>query len=101
MTDLLLLLLKPALRYVDDKSTPWWRLDLAFVAVIAAVLDVLIAHTTWAGFAGAPRKGEWTISHTLERLCGPINKSHPRYRLFVEIGLDINRISPGHIKVLS
>ena len=100
MIDLLLLLIKPALRYVDDKSTPWWRLDLAACAVAGAILDVLIAHTTWAGFAGFPQKGEWTISHTLERLCNPANKDHPDYSLFVEIGRKINLMSPGHIKIL-
>lgn len=95
MIDLLLLLLKPALAYVDGGSR---RPHHIAAALVAWPLDILIAHTTWAGFAGAPRKGEWTISHTLERLCHPSNKGHPRYRLFVEIGLDINRLSPGHIK---
>lgn len=62
-----------------------------------------LAHTTWAGFAGAPYPGEWTISDTLERLCDPINKGHPDYWLFVELARKINRVSPtgDHIKVVA
>lgn len=100
MIDLLIILLKPALRYTDDKSTPWWRLDLFLCALVAWLLDMLIAHTTWAGMYGFPQKGEWTISHTLERLCHPDNSVHDDFNLLVEIGRKINRIAPGHIKIM-
>jgi hypothetical protein len=94
MIDLLLLLLAPALRYVEDKETPWWRLDLAVIAILAWVVDIIIAHTTWAAAFGWPKPYELTISHTLERLCK--EKEHPDYELFIQLAKKINRVSPTH-----
>lgn len=97
MIDLLILLLKPALRAADGGS----RNPLDWAALLIAFpLDILIAHTTWALVAGFPKKGEWTISHTLERLCSHDNANHPDWMLYVGVGLKINTLSPGHIKVL-
>lgn len=94
MIDLLLLLLVPALRYIEDERTPWWRLDLAVIAIVAWVLDIIIAHTTWAAAFGWPKPYELTISHTLERLCK--EKEHPDYELFIQLAKKINRVSPTH-----
>lgn len=93
---LLVVLLKPALRYVDDKSTPWWRLDLAACALVAWVADVIAAHTLWALVFGWPEPHEITISHTLKRLWK--DKDHPRHALAYAIAVEIEKVSPGHIE---
>jgi hypothetical protein len=88
---LFLILLKPALECVDGGK--WWH----FWAVIPAfILDVFIAHTTWALVFGWPERGEWTISHTLERIIG--KHEHERWLLAAAIAKEINSISPNHIK---
>lgn len=99
MIDLLILLLKPALLI---ERGGWWLL-LAPITIVAWLIDILICHTTWAMVAGWPHEGEVTISHTLERLCHPLNAGHPDYRLFVEVARRINRVSPTgrHIKVVA
>lgn len=89
MIDLLLILLRPALLWESDKIGHWY---LAPVAVLAWVADIIIAHTTWAAIYGWPKRGEWTISHTLERLCK--DTEHDDYELLVQIALKINRVSP-------
>lgn len=97
MIDLLLLLLRPALLAVEGGS----RNPLHWLAaVVAGVVDVVIAHTTWAAVTGWPRRGEWTVSHTLERLCVTPGE---RQQLFIEIARDINRVSPTgrHIKAVT
>lgn len=97
MIDLLILLLKPALLYVEGGQ----RNALTFVAaLVAAPLDVLIAHTTWALATGRSRRGEWTISQTLERLCVTPG---PDQAFYVELARRINRISPSgrHIKAVA
>jgi hypothetical protein len=90
-----LLLLRPALHCVDAGSRKPHHVAAAFVAML---LDVWIAHTTWALIAGMPRKGERTISDTLERLCLDIN--NPDWPLYYALARKINRISPtgDHIK---
>lgn len=95
----LVLLLRPALVCVDGGSR---RPDHVLVALVAALADVLAAHTTWALLAGWPKRGEWTISHTLERLCGPVWELHSRQALFIAIACEINQVSPTgrHIKVI-
>jgi hypothetical protein len=51
----------------------------------------------WAYFFGFPQKGEWTISHTLERLI----KTDAVDRLWLfGFAFRINEISPGHIKAI-
>ena len=99
MIDLLIILLRPALLYVEDKATPWWRLDLALVAIVAWWVDVTIAHTTWRVMTGPLLTTEWTISHTLERLCVTPG---PDQQLYIEIAKKINRESPSgnHIKAV-
>lgn len=91
MTFLFLLLLRPALMYVDGGSR---KPQHVLAALIALLLDIIIAHTVWALVAGFPRKGEWTISATLERLCDDIeNRDWP---LFWTIAVRINAESPTH-----
>lgn len=84
-------LLRPALRYVEDPATPWWRLDLALCAIVAWVADVVAARTLWPVLAGWPCPHELTISHTLERLC---QTPGPDRQAFVELARWINRRSP-------
>jgi hypothetical protein len=109
--DLLIILLRPALRAVETDYSAWtWRDWLRWGAafgwldwlalLIAAPLDVLIAHTTWRLMAGPMLPTEWTISHTLERLCVTPG---PDQQLYIEIAKKINRESPTgkHIKAMS
>lgn len=95
MTALLLLLLPGALRYIDGGER-----QFVLHAAIALVLDVVVAHTTFAAIAGWPRSGEWTVSQMLERLCREF--SHPDRMLFVALARNINRRSPSrdHIKAV-
>jgi len=98
MIDLLIILLKPALLCTEAKKYQYFPF-----ALVAWVVDMIIAHTSWALIAGRPQKSEWTISQTLERLCNPSNSNHPDFKLFVAIGEKINKVSPtkNHIKILS
>lgn len=95
MTALLLLLLPGALRYTDGGER-----QFVLHAAIALVLDVIVAHTTFAVIAGWPKRDEWTVSQMLERLC--MEFSHPDRMLFVGLARHINRISPTreHIKAV-
>lgn len=98
MIDLLIILLVPALKAVEggSKNPLHW-----LAAIIAWLVDMLIAHTTWALVAGFPRKGEWTVSHTLERLCCDFD--NPDVLLYIEVARKINRVSPTgrHIKAIA
>ena len=100
----LLPVIKPALIYADDttnKNLPATRNKLLLVyTLLVAFADVFIAWTLWALAYGLPKKGEITISHTLERLCSPMNKESPDFPSLVEFALKINAASPNHIKVL-
>lgn len=89
MIDLLILLLRPALLCTEGGR--WWLLPFA---VLAWVVDVILAHTTWALVAGWPKRNEITISDTLERLC--MSFDHPDHKLFVAVAKKINSISPTH-----
>ncbi len=93
MIDLLIILLKPALLCVEAKK--YWLFP---IALVAWVIDMIIAHTTWALIAGMPKSGEWTISQTLNRLCK--DKTHPDHQLFIQIAKKINQMSPtkNHIQ---
>lgn len=97
MIDLLILLLKPALLWESNPKRYWYLTPITLVAVIA---DIIAAHTVWALIAGWPEKNEWTISHTLERLCKAYD--NPDYALFVQLSKKINRLSPtgAHIKAV-
>jgi hypothetical protein len=91
--DLLLILLPLALKYETNK--------LYFpITLVALILDVIIAHTSFALMAGFPKKNEWTISQCLERLCKEY--SNPDVELFRQIAIKINRVSPNgnHIKAV-
>ena len=96
MIDLLLILLKPALKATDAGSRNPIHI---LAALVAFPLDIILAHTTWALVAGWPREGEWTISHTLERLCVVPGVDQ---QFFIELGKKINRVSPtgDHIKAV-
>ncbi len=97
MIDLLLCLLRPALKAVEGKS----KNPLHWLAALVALpIDVLIAHTSFRELGVAPQKGEWTVSNMLERLCKETN--HPEYLFFVETAKMINRRSPtkAHIKAV-
>jgi hypothetical protein len=91
---LFLILLKPALQCVE--SGKWW---LFWAVLPAYLLDVFIAHTTWALVFGWPKRGEWTISHTLERIVS--EHKHPRWLLAAAVAQEINTVQRGHIKAMS
>lgn len=97
MIDIIVLFLRPALMAVDGKS----RNPLHWLAALTVLLlDVIVAHTIWALIAGFPKRGEWTISATLERLCIEEGK---RRQFFVELAKEINRHSPtgNHIQAVN
>lgn len=98
MIDILILLLRPALWCADGGVWHRW-VYMWPVVLIALIVDVTIAHTTWALIAGFPKKGEWTISHTLERLC---KEPNTKQNLFIELSKEINSNSPNgkHIKAI-
>ncbi len=86
MTFVFLLLLRPALMYVEHGQSRYF-----VQAVFAYWLDVILAHTVWAVIAGWPKSGEWTISEMLERLVR--DTDHNDHALFVEIAKKINRLA--------
>lgn len=93
----LVLLLRPALLCVDGGSR---KPTHVIAALVGWVVDVLGMLTWWRLIAGSHQPGEKTISNTLERLANVQNQQHPQFKLMVEIGRAINRISPSedHIK---
>lgn len=95
MITLFLLLLRPALMCVDGGSR---KPQHVAAALIALVLDMIIARTVWRLIAGPLQGKERTISDSLERLCR--DKDNPDVALFLEIAKKINRESPtkNHIK---
>lgn len=96
MIDLLILLLVPALKCTDGGSRKPWHIA---AAVVAYMLDLIIARTTFALVAGrGPRNGEHTVSQMLEHLSD--DETHPDRELFRQIALKINRVSGfEHIKM--
>lgn len=96
MIDLLILLLRPALKCVEGGSR-WPHHILA--ALIAYLVDLAICNTYWRYLAGPKQGREKTISDTLERLC---KEEGERQQLFIEIAKEINRASPtgNHIKAV-
>ncbi len=94
MTFLLCLLLRPALLCIRAPGKYWYLLP---VALVAWLLDIFIAHTTWPLIAGFPHVGEVTISDTLERLC--LDRKNPDQDLFIGIARKINRVAGyAHIR---
>ena len=95
MIFLFILLLRPALLCVDGGSR---KPHHVAAALVAWVLDLLIARTTWRLFAGPLQGSERTISDSLERLCKDIN--NPDWALYYSLARRINRLSPtgNHIK---
>lgn len=96
MIDLLIILLRPALLFLNAPKKHWY---FFWAPIPAYFIDVLVAHTTWAAVAGFPHIGEETVSDTLERLCNDV--THPDHELFVQLGLKINRaVGFPHIKAV-
>jgi hypothetical protein len=79
----------PALRYYDDPNRSYWRVHLLLFTLVVYALDVVVAHLFFA-----PKRGEWTVSHVLERTISTSPES-----LCLARAIDV--ISPGHIKNLS
>lgn len=97
MIAILIILLVPALRFLNDPKRYWY---FFWAPLPAFAADVIAAHTTWALVAGWPRGREMTISDTLERLCQDI--THQDHDLFVQIALKINRVAGfPHIKAVA
>ena len=95
MIFLFLILLKPALQCVDGGSRN--PLHIA-AALIAWVLDLIIARTTWRLIAGPLQGSERTISDSLERLCKDVH--NPNWAMYYSISRYINSLSPtgNHIR---
>lgn len=95
MIALFLLLLRPALLCVDGGSRKPHHIA---AAIVAFVLDLIIANTTWRLIAGPLQGSERTISDSLERLCKDVN--NPDWALYYSLARRINRESPTgkHIK---
>ena len=95
MTFLFLLLLRPALLCVDGGSRQPHHVA---AALVAWVLDIVIARTTWRLFAGPLQGSERTISDSLERLCLDVN--NPDWELYYSLARRINRLSPtgNHVR---
>jgi hypothetical protein len=82
----------PAIRYADDPNRNPWRVDLLAYTLFVWVADMALAHTLMVRKFGFPQRGEWTISHTLERLYRAEN-----YEAML-LAWAINHVAPGHIK---
>ena len=91
MTELLCLLLKPALYAVSDPRKYWYLIPFA---VAGWLVDCILCHTAWAIAFGWPHQDEVTVSDTLERLCKDFK--NPDHYLFVAIAKKINSICPTH-----
>lgn len=85
MIDLLILLLVPALRFLDAPRKYWFY---GWAVLPAYLLDVAIAHTSFALVAGRPQSGEYTVSQMLPRLS--LGEDGELYR---QIALKINKAS--------
>lgn len=81
-------LIAPALRYADNPNRSYWRVHLLVYTLFVWIVDMILAHLFFD-----TQKGEWTISNTLERTA-----PHSRQHWFFAI--EINKISPGHIKAV-
>jgi len=92
MTEILCLLLYPALLCVINPRKYFYLIPLT---VVAWLLDVILCHTFWALAFGWPQGSEITISDTLERLCKtPITNKY--WSLHCGIARAINEICPTH-----
>jgi hypothetical protein len=97
MTEILCILLMPALRFLDNPKKYWY---FFWAPIPAWLVDFFLCHTFWALAFGWPKEGEVTISDMLERLCNEYE--HPDNLLFIQIGLKINRVAGfAHIKTLA
>jgi len=79
----------PAIRYADDENRSYWKIHLLIYTILVWIADIILAHLFFS-----PRKGELTISDTLERTA---HESVYHWMLAIEINLE----SPGHINLLS
>lgn len=95
----LILLVWPVLKLLELRG--WWRLlwlVLWPLMLLAWVADLIVCRTWWPVLFGWPRWGEVTVSDTLERLVG--EHEHTSWALAASIAQELDRISPGHIKIL-
>lgn len=94
MIDLLILLLRPALRYVEGGEKRF-----ILIALFAWIVDVTIAHTTFRAVAGKPLKTEWTVSDVVQRIAN--DNTHEDQLFFIELAKFLNKQSPTgkHIKL--
>lgn len=81
-------LVAPAIRYADNPNRSYWQVHLLVYAIIIWLLDMVLAHLFFS-----PKKGEWTISHCLERTALYSVRHYTLAR-------KINEISPNHIKAI-
>lgn len=89
-----LCLLHMALPAVNEPRKYWYW---TWAVLPAFLLDLWLAHTTWPLAAGFPRKNEWTISSTLERLVD--EEDNLDHVLWIALSHKINRVAGyGHIR---
>ena len=68
------------------------------IILLAWLADLIVCRTWWPVLFGWPRSHELTVSDTLERLIG--EHEHTSWALAASIAQELDRISPGHIKIL-
>lgn len=89
MIDLLAILYAVGIQF---RRGGWWYLILP-VTLVALVVDVIANYTTLALLTqDFPRKGEWTFSTRLKRLCAEAPLADRG--LYREIVYKLNRIDP-------
>ena len=94
MIDLLIFLLRPALCYAEGGEKKF-----VLIALVAFIVDAVIAHTTFRLIAGKPLKTEWTVSQVVQRIAN--DDTHDDQFFFIELAKFINKQSPTgkHIKL--
>ena len=90
MTDLLLILLVPMMRFLNDPAGKWYLFPLALCGVIA---DICMNNFTIPIFLDKAWFEEWTFSTRLERLCSEATIDPGRKAFYIAIALQVNRVA--------
>lgn len=88
MTDLLLILLVPMMRFLNDPKGKWYLAPLAICGFIA---DICMNNFTIPIFLDKAWFEEWTFSTRLERLCSYETIDPGRQAFYIAIALEVNR----------
>jgi len=90
MTDLLLILLVPMMRFLNDPKGRWYLFPLALLGFCA---DILMNNFTIPIFLDKAWFEEWTFSTRLERLCSSETIDPGRKMFYIAIALEVNRVA--------